>query len=210
MRFELPVESIFFVDRYGPITVNPRKEPSKTLFTGRRSKYEVLDGDEEEKRRDRRERNRVAATKCREKRENVLSNLETEHANEVNNNKRLMKLVAQLEQKKSELEKVMEEHLNECLQSNNTAMIFGDTSFLSSIPDTLPLPLPNSPAPIPCNEQEEEEISQLLAPILTLTNSAYNEEEISPPPHPLPNNDLKQYRSSAELLTHTEYIDGEL
>ena len=67
---------IFF--RYGPITVNPRKEPSKTLYTGRRSKYEVLSGDDEETRRDRRERNRVAATKCREKRETVLQQLERE------------------------------------------------------------------------------------------------------------------------------------
>lgn len=183
--------------RYGPITVNPRKQPSKTLFTGRRSKNEVLDDEEEEKRRDRRERNRVAATKCREKRENVLHDLENEHTQELNQNKRLIKLVQQLEQRKSELESIMETHLSQCLliddQNNNQnsnvnlplapPMIFGDPSFLSSIPDTLPLPLPNPQILFTTNEQEDEEISHLLDPILTLTNSAYNEEDNS-------NNDL--------------------
>lgn len=181
--------------RYGPITVNPRKQPSKTLFTGRRSKYEVLDdNEEEEKRRDRRERNRVAATKCREKRENVLQNLEIQHKNDLNQNKLLIKLVQQLEQRKSELETTIENHFNECLllneENNNqnsnviptaSSMIFGDPSFLSSIPDTLPLPLPNTQILSTTNEQEDEEISHLLDPILTLTNSAYNEEESTNP-----------------------------
>lgn len=184
--------------RYGPITVNPRKQPSKTLFTGRRSKYEILeDGEEEEKRRDRRERNRVAATKCREKRENVLQNLEVQHTNELTQNKRLIKLVQQLEQRKSELESIMEQHLAECLLLNEvenqnqnldvnpivaaSSMIFGDPSFLSSIPNTPPLPLPNTQTLSNNNDQEDDEISLLLDPILTLTNSAYNEEDSSNP-----------------------------
>jgi hypothetical protein len=162
--------------RYGPITVNPRKQPSKTLFTGRRSKYEVLPGDEEEKRRDRRERNRVAATKCREKRENVLSNLEEEHTNEVNNNKHLLKLVNELQQRKLDLETIMTDHLNECLlMSNSSSMIFGDTGFLSSITDAPPLPLPTFQQPILYND--EEELSHFLDPTPILTNSAYNTDE---------------------------------
>lgn len=181
--------------RYGPITVNPRKQPSKTLFTGRRSKYEILEDEEEEKRRDRRERNRVAATKCREKRENVLQNLDVQHANELTQNKRLIKLVQQLEQRKSELESIMEQHLAECLllseeenQNQNldvnptaSSMIFGDPSFLSTIPNTPPLPLPNNQTLFTNSDQEDDEISQLLNPILCLTNSAYNEEDSSNP-----------------------------
>jgi hypothetical protein len=169
----------FVFVRYGPITVNPRKQPSKTLFTGRRSKYEVLPNDEdEEKRRDRRERNRVAATKCREKRENVLSHLEDEHLNEVNTHKRLIKFVQELQERKSELEATIESHLNEYLLSNNSSsMIFGDPSFLSSIPESLPLPLPNHQSSfVPT---EEEELSLFLDSPQVLTNSAYNTDEVN-------------------------------
>ncbi len=166
--------------RYGPITVNPRKQPSKTLFTGRRSKYEVLSGDEEEKRRDRRERNRVAATKCREKRENVLTNLEKQHTEELNNNQRLLKMVNVLHQRKIELESIITNHFNECPliinTSSSSSMIFGDTGFLSSITDAPPLPLPSYQQPIIYNT-DEEELSHILAPTPILTNSAYNTDE---------------------------------
>jgi hypothetical protein len=163
--------------RYGPVTVNPRKQPSKTLFTGRRSKYEVLSTDEEEKRRDRRERNRVAATKCREKRENVLSNLDNQHTNELNTNKQLIKLVNDLEQRKLDLETIMNNHLNECLLMNNSsAMIFGDAGFLSSITDAPPPPLPSYPQQN--FNSEEEELSLFLDPgTPLLTNSAYHTDE---------------------------------
>jgi len=162
--------------RYGPITVNPRKQPSKTLSTGRRSKTEVLSADEEEKRRDRRERNRVAATKCREKRETVLSQVEQEYTNELENHQHLLKIVDDLKQQKNHLESVLTNHLNECPLINNSApqssMIFGDTGFLSSIIDNQPLPLPSYQQPI--FTSDEEELSHILDPNFTLTNSAYN------------------------------------
>ncbi|CAF2858986.1 unnamed protein product [Rotaria sp. Silwood2] len=169
--------------RYGPITVNPRKQPSKTLYTGRRSKYEVLSGDEEEKRRDRRERNRVAATKCREKRDNVLNYLENEYAKELNSYERLFKKVEDLKQQKSDLETFITNHFNECLLMNNlpssspqSSMIFGDTAFLSSINDTLPPPpLPSSQQPIFYND--DEEMSHILDPDPILTNSAYSTDD---------------------------------
>ncbi|CAF4441384.1 unnamed protein product, partial [Adineta steineri] len=120
------------INRYGPVTVNPRKLPSKTLYTGRRSKYEVLSTDEEEKRRDRRERNRVAATKCREKRENVLSYLEIEYNKELKNHENLLKMVDALGQQKQHLESVVTNHLNECpLLNNSPSMVFGDTGLRS-------------------------------------------------------------------------------
>lgn len=170
---------IFFENRYGPVTVNPRKQPSKTLFTGRRSKYEVLSGDEEEKRRDRRERNRVAATKCREKRETVLQNLENKHFDDVKENERLVQLVSELEQRKLDLETIMNNHLNECLLMNNIpAMIFGDAGFLASITEAPPLPLPSQPQMVNTYSEEEELSLFLNADIALLTNTAYNNEQV--------------------------------
>ncbi|CAF4004392.1 unnamed protein product [Adineta steineri] len=158
--------------RYGPVTVNPRKLPSKTLYTGRRSKYEVLSTDEEEKRRDRRERNRVAATKCREKRENVLSYLEIEYNKELKNHENLLKMVDALGQQKQHLESVVTNHLNECpLLNNSPSMVFGDTGFLSSIIDT---PAPLLPSYQPPVYSEEEELSNFLDSNPILTNSAYD------------------------------------
>ncbi|CAF3421625.1 unnamed protein product [Rotaria socialis] len=168
--------------RYGPITVNPRKQPSKTLFTGRRSKYELLSGDEDDKRRDRRERNRVAAMKCREKREHVLNNLESEHLNELNNNQCLEKLVEDLGKRKNQLELVLVNHLNECTMMKNSpiptqsSMIFGDTAFLSLINNTeLPPPLPSLQQPIIYND--DEELCSILDPLTVLTNSAYTTDD---------------------------------
>ncbi|CAF1327524.1 unnamed protein product [Adineta steineri] len=158
--------------RYGPVTVNPRKLPSKTLYTGRRSKYEVLSTDEEEKRRDRRERNRVAATKCREKRENVLSHLEIEYNKELKYHENLLKMVDALGQQKQHLESVVTNHLNECpLLNNSPSMVFGDTGFLSSIIDT---PAPLLPSYQPPVYSEEEELSNFLDSNPILTNSAYD------------------------------------
>ncbi|CAF4909684.1 unnamed protein product [Rotaria sp. Silwood1] len=182
--------------RYGPITVNPRKQASKTLYTGRRSKYEVLSGDEEEKRRDRRERNRVAATKCREKREHVLNNLENQYTKELNIHQRLFQMVETLKQQKSDLEAFITNHFNECLLMNNlsspsqSSMIFGDTAFLSTIIDTAPPPpLPSSQPTVFYND--DEELSHILDPEPILTNTAYNTDDsnsiLMPPQQELQN-----------------------
>ncbi|CAF0902110.1 unnamed protein product [Adineta ricciae] len=162
--------------RYGPITVNPRKLPSKTLFTGRRSKYEVLSTDEEERRRDRRERNRIAATKCREKRETVLSQLENQHQDELETHRNLLKTVRDLEQQKQYLENVLNNHLNICpLLNPSFSMVFGDTSFLSTIIDAPPPVLPSGPQPIV--HSEDDELSHILDPSPELTNSAYETDD---------------------------------
>jgi hypothetical protein len=168
----------FFANRYGPITVNPRKQPSKTLFTGRRSKYEVLSADEEEKRRDRRERNKVAATKCREKRETVLGELENKYNEELHAQKQLIKMVHNLEERKQYLESTITNHFNECpLLNPPPSMIFGDASFLESIIEAPAPPLPSYQEPIFYSEEEEEEFSQMLFPTTLLTNSAYHTDD---------------------------------
>ena len=50
---------------FGPIKVKPRKKPAPTLATGRRSKYEILCPEEEQRRDVRRARNRAAAERVR-------------------------------------------------------------------------------------------------------------------------------------------------
>ncbi|CAF1448160.1 unnamed protein product [Adineta ricciae] len=171
--------------RYGPITVNPRKQPSKTLFTGRRSKYEQLNGDDEEKRRVRRERNRIAATKCREKREGVLSKLELDHLHESQLHTRLLQNVSQLEQRKQALQSMISTHMLDCTlpQINSIAippqeqptMVFGDSTFLTSIRETHALPLPSHQPQL--ISHGEEECSNFLQPAPVLTNSVYDSDQ---------------------------------
>ena len=176
--------------RYGPITVNPRKQPSKTLFTGRRSKNEVLAGDEEEKRRVRRERNRVAATKCREKRESVLSRLEKEHDREIHRNRNLTEAVHQLQERKQYLLSLFSNQQTfdriptemSVSLSQGAPLVFGDAAFLSSIMETPAPPLPPSP-PRPQLQNllyEEEQASHFRPPTPQLTNSAFLSEMVDP------------------------------
>ena len=157
------------------------------MFTGRRSKYEVLSADEEEKRRDRRERNRVAATKCREKRENVLDRLEREYREETQKNDQLTKLVGDLEQQKLVLETTLADHSNHCVLVNNanptlastsSSMIFGGTEFLSSIIDAPAPPLPSNPPAL--TYSEEEELAHMFEPNFLLTNSDYANDGARP------------------------------
>lgn len=174
--------------RYGPITVNPRKEPSKTLFTGRRSKNEVLSPDEEERRRDRRERNRIAATKCREKRETVLHQLEIEYRDEEDKCKELSEMIKDLQSRKNQLEIELNGHSDACFTFPNltneyqlateTSLIFGDMTFLSSIPDTHPPPMPSNNSTVFSSEDDEQQQNTTpIGPEIVLTNSAYSNDD---------------------------------
>ncbi|CAF3719240.1 unnamed protein product [Rotaria socialis] len=167
--------------KYGPITVNPRKQPSKTLFTGRRSKYEKLSHDEEEKRRMRRERNRLAATKCREKRETVLAGLQAQCDRESKIYENLLEKIRQLQEQKQRLESMLSNRIEPCqLQQINhmttlqqpSSMIFNDTHCHPSlIQKQVPPVLPHQ---VQMVQNIEGEISQFLQPAPILTNSAYS------------------------------------
>jgi hypothetical protein len=61
---------------FGPIKVKQRRKPALTLATGRRSKYEVLSPNEEQKREIRRARNRAAAERVRINRLNIEQELQ--------------------------------------------------------------------------------------------------------------------------------------
>lgn len=89
---------------YGPISVRLCRKSAPTLETGRRSKNLVLVGDEAARREKRRERNREAARKLKEKRQTIeeelnqkLKVLENQHTN-------LQDFLTQLQQRKQSLE----------------------------------------------------------------------------------------------------------
>ncbi|UJR10716.1 hypothetical protein I4U23_014906 [Adineta vaga] len=74
--------------QYGPIQVRSYEKQVPTIATGRRPRDLVLDGDEAMKREKKRQRNREAARKIKEKRQSVeveldhqLKTLENEHSN---------------------------------------------------------------------------------------------------------------------------------
>lgn len=100
--------------RYGPIVVRPRKNPAPTLASGRRSKYINLPEDEAVKREIRRRRNRQAAEKCKQKRNNIEENLESElkslqyQQNMIENEKK------QLLAEKIKLESLLMKHKENC------------------------------------------------------------------------------------------------
>ena len=155
------------------------------MFTGRRSKYEQLTGDEEEKRRLRRERNRIAATRCREKRESVLTDLENVLLQETNKHTYLTKTVQQLQEQKQRLESFAANHAVNCpFQSINSTptpqqppMVFNNTGFLQPGMET------QSASSIPSHQMQiiqndEKEFSCFLEPsVPLLTNSAYTTDQ---------------------------------
>ena len=62
---------------YGPIRYFARKTKAPTLSTGRKSKFEPLDGEEETKRELRRQKNRLLSQQLKEKREKIVVDLLT-------------------------------------------------------------------------------------------------------------------------------------
>ena len=112
--------------QYGPIQVRLCRKPYPTLETGRQSKHRVLTGDEAAKRERRREKNRDAARKLKEKRQLIeeelnerLKQLEGEHSN-------LQNYLQQLHQRKSNLQeeanKLLSDPLADLLSNDNRDM----------------------------------------------------------------------------------------
>jgi hypothetical protein len=99
--------------QYGPIQVRLCRKSAPTLETGRRSKHLVLAGDEAIKREKRREKNRDAARKLKEKRQLIeeelnerLKQLEGEHSN-------LKNYLQHLHQRKLNLQEEANQLLND-------------------------------------------------------------------------------------------------
>ena len=99
-----------------------------------------------------------------------------------------MNLVNNLQQRKNHLDSFLTTHFNECplLNIPPPPMIFGDSSFLSSITDAPAPPLPTYQQVV-ILYNDEEEFSHLLDPTPVLTNSAYSSENSNSvfiPPQP--------------------------
>ena len=110
--------------QYGPIAVQLRRKPAPTLETGRRSKHLVLVGDEAARREKRRERNREAARKLKEKRllieeelNRTLKDLQGQHSD-------LQKYLRFLHQRKQLLEDAMND-----VQLNSLDDLLSNESF---------------------------------------------------------------------------------
>jgi len=111
---------------FGPIKVKPRKKPAPTLATGRRSKYEILTAEEEQKRNVRRARNRAAAERVRISRLNIEQQLLDQIDGLEKQEEKLLHNVQTLQHQKLHLETRLFTHEQMC--SNTT----GSNSTISS------------------------------------------------------------------------------
>ena len=98
------------VIHFGPIQVRRRSKPAPTLATGRRSKYEILDPDEEQKRQRRRTRNREAADRVRLHRLSIEQTLSNQIEALEKKEKELETQIQLLDQRKINLAAEMETH----------------------------------------------------------------------------------------------------
>ncbi|CAF0986280.1 unnamed protein product [Adineta ricciae] len=105
---------------FGPIKVKPRKKPAPTLATGRRSKYEVLSPEEEQKRNIRRARNRAAAERVRVSRLSVEQQLLNQIAELESQEAKLSQNVESLQHQKLHLETRLFTHERMCSNMTQT------------------------------------------------------------------------------------------
>jgi len=103
---------------FGPIKVKPRKKPAPTLATGRRSKYEILTPDEEQKRNVRRARNRAAAERVRISRLNIEQQLQDQIDALEQEEEKLQQNVQTLQHQKLHLETRLFTHEQMCSNVN--------------------------------------------------------------------------------------------
>ena len=116
-------ESASNILQYGPIQVRVCRKGAPTLATGRRSKHLTLHGEEAIKREKRREKNRVAARKLKEKRQIIedelnreIQDLESEHSD-------LQHYLAELQREKQRLEFELDQL---CLNDQDSMSSFFD------------------------------------------------------------------------------------
>ncbi|CAF3968811.1 unnamed protein product [Adineta steineri] len=112
---------------YGPIKIRQIRKPAPTIATGRRPKSLVLTGDEAIKREQRREKNREAARKLKERRKLIekeldqqLKDLEGEHSS-------LQNYLQQLRDRKQTLQTAVNncfrDPIDDLLSSNSPEML---------------------------------------------------------------------------------------
>jgi hypothetical protein len=113
--------------QYGPIAVRMCRRAAPTLETGRRSKHLVLVGDEAMRREKRRERNREAARKLKEKRQLIEEELNQKLTDLENQHTGLEKYLQYLRQRKqflqNEVNNTMTDPIHELLSNENPDML---------------------------------------------------------------------------------------
>jgi len=112
---------------YGPIQVRVCQKPIPTIATGRRSKHLVLVGDEAMKREKRRERNREAARKLKEKRQLIEEELDQKVKELENEHLNLQKDLIELHQKK----RMLQEKVNHILSAAIDELLSNDNEDIS-------------------------------------------------------------------------------
>jgi hypothetical protein len=122
---------------FGPIKVKPRKKPAPTLATGRRSKYETLSPEEEEKRDIRRARNRAAAERVRISRLNVEQQLQGQIDTLEDQEQQLSNNIQMLQNEKLHLETRLLTHKKIC-----------STMTVSNVLDNLPPAFTSNNTPV--------------------------------------------------------------
>lgn len=157
---------------FGPIKVKPRKKPAPTLATGRRSKYETLSPEDEQKRELRRARNRAAAERVRINRLGVEQNLKNQIDVLQQEEKQLLVNIDNLQREKLKLESRILTHEQIC----PTRLVSGEPN------GALPVFVPNS-APISTTSYSVEQssysyfedlISDSISPVQISSNSVSN------------------------------------
>ena len=120
---------------YGPIHYFRRKGKAPTLLTGRKSKFEELQGEELAERERRREKNRLLSRRLKEKRDNIQNEL-VEKLNQLENkHSYLLHQVEHLYSRRSDLtnqvEQLREDPLIDLIQHNGRLYFedFADDDF---------------------------------------------------------------------------------
>ena len=118
---------------FGPIKVKRRKKPAPTLATGRRSKYEILSPEEEQKRNIRRARNRAAAERVRVSRLSVEQQLLNQIAELESQEAKLSQNVQSLQHQKLHLETRLFTHERMCSNMTQTSASIASNTDLAAI-----------------------------------------------------------------------------
>ncbi|KAM9294340.1 protein c-Fos [Gastrophryne carolinensis] len=137
---------------------------------GRRGKVEQLSPEEEEKRRVRRERNKMAAAKCRNRRRELTDTLQAETDELEDQKSALQAEITSLLKEKEKLEFILAAHRPACKIPHDLDVTFQDLtasldlSLLSEVPSTQEAPVPLFPVILPESSLPEKETPQLQVP----------------------------------------------
>ncbi|KAM8914616.1 protein c-Fos-like [Spinachia spinachia] len=125
-------------DPRGSPQATPKVGGSKGRNAARKGKAEQLSPEEEEKKRIRRERNKMAAAKCRNRRRELTDTLQTETDELEEENAALETEIAELLKEKERLGFILATHKPACQMSDELESLFQEPAGSPEPPDRLP------------------------------------------------------------------------